>query len=107
LRGQTYSGVGWPEGATIHENALKRRTALAEYKATNLPSTYVGAQDHETDPEEVRLNVGDTVEFGICALLRWNDTALRMLRAIAICVLSLKTHSRSDGVSTGKRVSRH
>jgi len=69
-----------PEGATIHESVLKRRTALPEYKAPNLPSTYVTAPDHETDPEAIRLNVGDTAEFGIFALLRWNDTALTMLK---------------------------
>ena len=69
-----------PEGATIHESVLKRKSALAGYKAPNLPASYVTAPDHETDPEEIRLNVGDTVEFGIFALLRWNDTALKMLK---------------------------
>jgi hypothetical protein len=69
-----------PEGATIHESVLKRKSALAEYKAPNLPASYVTAPDHETDSEEIRLKVGDTVEFGIFALLRWNDTALKMLK---------------------------
>jgi hypothetical protein len=69
-----------PEGATIHESVLKRKSALAEYTAPNLPAHYVTAPDHETDAEEIRLNVGDTVEFGIFALLRWNDTALKMLK---------------------------
>jgi Uncharacterized alpha/beta hydrolase domain (DUF2235) len=69
-----------PEGATIHQSVLKRKWALAEYTAPNLPASYVTAPDHETDSEEIRLNVGDTVEFGIFALLRWNDTALKMLK---------------------------
>ena len=69
-----------PEGATIHESVLKRKSAVAEYTAPNLPMNHVIAPDHETDPEEIRLKVGDTVEFGIFALLRWNDTALQMLK---------------------------
>lgn len=69
-----------PEGATIHESVLKRKAALPRSSVPNLPVSYVPAPDHETDPEEVRLNVGDTVEFGIFALLRWNDTALKMLK---------------------------
>jgi hypothetical protein len=69
-----------PEGATIHESVLKRKLALAKYTAPNLPASYTTAPDHQTDPEEIRLNVGDTVELGIFALLRWNDTALKMLK---------------------------
>ena len=69
-----------PDGATIHESVLKRKAALAEYKAPNLPATYSTAPDHETDPEEIRLKVGDTVELGIFALLPWNDTALKILK---------------------------
>ena len=68
-----------PERETIHESVLKSKSALAEYTAPNLPASYMTAPDHETDSEEIRLNVGDTVEFGIFALLRWNDTALKML----------------------------
>ena len=69
-----------PEGATIHESVLKRKSDLREYTAPNLPANYVTATDHETDSEEIRMNVGDTLEFGIFASLRWNDTALHMLK---------------------------
>ncbi|MGA7156164.1 MAG: DUF2235 domain-containing protein [Acidobacteriaceae bacterium] len=69
-----------PEGATIHESVLKRKAALKEYTAPNLPAQYVPAPDLETDPEQIRLNVGDTMKFGIFALLRWNDTALHVLK---------------------------
>ena len=69
-----------PEGATIHESVLKRKSALEEYRAPNLPAHYVTAPDHESDSEEIRLNEGDTAEFGILALLRWNNTALKVLK---------------------------
>ena len=69
-----------PEGATIHESVLKRKAAVAEYTAPNLPVTYVIAPDHETDPEHIRLNVGQAAEFGIFALLKWNDTALKVMK---------------------------
>jgi hypothetical protein len=69
-----------PEGATIYESVLKRKAALADYKAPNLPKMYLTAPDHETDPETMRLNVGDSAEFGVFALLRWNDTTMQMLK---------------------------
>jgi len=82
---------GWPRanffrrrtinpGACIHQSVLDRRHLVPGYHPSNLPTTFTIEQEPVRDQYPVHLDIGQIFVAGIHSGLKWEDTALKLVK---------------------------